>query len=116
MRHGVDGRKLGRPTDHRMAMFRNLVTDLLRYERIKTTEAKAKETRVMAEKIISLGKGGTLHDRRRALAFLTDERVVEKVFNQIGPRYSDRHGGYTRIVKVGPRLGDGAEIVQLELI
>ncbi len=97
-------------------MFRNLVTDLLRYERIKTTEAKAKETRVMAEKIISLGKGGTLHDRRRALAFLTDERVVEKVFNQIGPRYSDRHGGYTRIVKVGPRLGDGAEIVQLELI
>lgn len=116
MRHGVAGRKLNRPTDHRLALYRNLVTDLLRYEKIHTTEAKAKEARGLAEKIITLGKDGSLHARRQALAFVNDKSVVEKIFNQLGPRYRDRQGGYTRILKLGPRLGDGAPMVQLELM
>ena len=116
MAHRIDGRKLGRPTDHRLALFRNLVTDLLRYEKIITTEAKAKEVRGMAERIITLGKRGGLHSRRRALAFVYDKKVVEKVFNELGPRYATRPGGYSRIVKVGARLGDGARMAQLELI
>lgn len=116
MRHGVAGRKLNRPTDHRMAMYRNLVTDLLRYERIHTTEPKAKEVRGMAEKVITFGKKGTLHDRRQALAFVTDKVVVDKVFGDLASRYKERPGGYTRIVKLGPREGDAALIAILELV
>ena len=116
MRHRVAGRKFDRPTAHRLAMFRNLVTDLLRYEQIRTTEAKAKEIRGLAEKMITLGKDGTLPARRQALAFIYDKDVVRKVFDDLGPRYQTRSGGYTRIVRMGPRLGDGAPIVSLELV
>ncbi len=97
-------------------MFRNLVTDLLNYEKITTTEAKAKEVRGMAEKMITLGKEGGLHSRHQALAFILIEKVAEKVFAELAPRYAERSGGYTRIVKLGPRLGDGAAMVQLELV
>jgi large subunit ribosomal protein L17 len=116
MAHQVDGRKLGRPTDHRLALFRNQVTDLLRYERIVTTEAKAKEVRGLAEKMITLAKKGDLASRRRALAFIYDKKVVRKLFDELGPRYADRPGGYTRITKLGRRQGDGAHLVQLELV
>jgi len=97
-------------------MFRNLVTDLLLYERISTTEAKAKEIRGLAEKIITLGKRETLHARRQALAFVYDKKVVAKVFDELAQRYAERPGGYTRIIKLGPRLGDGAPVVRLELV
>ena len=116
MRHKVAGRKLGRATGHRRALYRNLVTDLLNYEKITTTEAKAKEVRGLAEKMITLGKEGGLHSRRQALSFIMDKRVTEKVFNELAPKYAERPGGYTRIIKLGPRLGDGAAIVQLELV
>jgi len=116
MRHQVDGRKFGRPTDQRLALFRGLVTDLLRLEQIKTTEAKAKEVRGLAEKMITLGKKGTLPARRQVLGYVYDKDVVRKVFDDLGPRYTDRAGGYTRIVKLGPRLGDGAPTVILELV
>lgn len=116
MRHRITGRKLSRPTDHRMALLRNLITDLLRYEKIVTTEAKAREARPLAEKLISLGKEGSLHSRRQALAFVWDENVVDKVFNELGPKYAERPGGYTRLVKLGPRVGDGAPMAQLELV
>jgi len=116
MAHRIAGRKLGRPTDHRLALFRNLVTDLLRHEKIITTEAKAKEVRGLAERIITLGKHGDLASRRRALRFVYDKKVVEKVFDELGPRYADRPGGYSRIVKIGPRVGDGAAMAQIELI
>lgn len=116
MRHRVNGRKLGRPTGHRVAMYRNLITDLLRYEKIVTTEAKAKEVRGMAEKTITLGKNGSLHARRQALAVVTDKKVVTKLFDELASRYADRPGGYTRLVKVGPRLGDGAPMARLELV
>jgi len=97
-------------------MYRNLVTDLLRYEKLVTTEAKAKEVRGMAEKIITLGKDGDLQARRQALAFVTDKKVVKKLFDELAPRYADRPGGYTRVVKLGPRLGDGAAMARLELV
>jgi large subunit ribosomal protein L17 len=116
MRHRVAGRKLSRDTGHRLAMYRNLVTDLLRYEKIVTTEAKAKEARSLAENVITLGKEGNLHARRQALSFVSDKRVVKKVFDELAPRYADRQGGYTRLVRLGPRLGDGAPLVQLELV
>lgn len=116
MKHGIAGRHLGRATDHRIALYRNLVTDLLRHEKISTTEAKAKEIRGMAERMITLGKDGSLSARRQALSWLTDKKVVEKVFNELGKRYADRSGGYTRIVKLGQRQGDSAPIVQLELV
>lgn len=116
MAHRIAGRKLGRPTDHRLALFRNLVTDLLRHEKIITTEAKAKEVRGFAERVITLGKRGDLHARRQALGFVYDKKVVDKVFGELGPRYSNRPGGYSRIVKLGPRLGDGARMAQLELV
>jgi len=116
MRHRVAGRKLDRPTGHRKAMYRNLVTDLLGYEKITTTEPKAKEVRSLAEKIITLGKEGGLHSRRQALSFLLDKKVAEKVFTELAPRYTERPGGYTRIIKLGRRLGDGAPMVQLELV
>lgn len=97
-------------------LYRNLVTDLLRYEKIVTTEAKAKEVRGFAERMITLGKDGTLQSRRQAAAFITDKKVVEKLFNDLAPKYTQRSGGYTRIVKIGPRVGDGAPVAQLELV
>ena len=116
MRHRVAGKKLGRPTAHRRAMYRNLVTDLLGYEKITTTEAKAKEVRGLTEKIITLGKKGGLHSSRQALSFLLDKKIAGKVLNELAPRYAERPGGYTRITKLGRRLGDGAAMVQLELV
>lgn len=116
MRHKVAGRKLDRPTGHRRALYRNLVTDLLRYEKITTTEAKAKEVRGLAEKMITLGKEGGLSAFRQALSFIIDQAVAEKVFSELAPRYAKRPGGYTRLVKLGPRLGDGAPMVQLSLV
>lgn len=116
MRHRIAGRKLSRPTAHRLLMYRNLVTDLLRYEKIVTTEAKAKEVRSIAERMITLGRNGSLHARRQVLAFVTDKQVAAKLFDELGPRYAERPGGYTRIVKLGPRLGDAAPMAQLELV
>jgi large subunit ribosomal protein L17 len=97
-------------------MLRGAVTDLLRYETIRTTEAKAREIRRFAEKVITRGKKGTLHDRRLAAAVLTDNGVLRKLFDEIGPRYEDRPGGYTRMVKLGPRQGDAAPMAVLELM
>uniref|UniRef100_UPI002ADDC408 50S ribosomal protein L17 n=1 Tax=Tepidiforma sp. TaxID=2682230 RepID=UPI002ADDC408 len=116
MRHRVAGRHLGRETSHRLSLYRNLVTDLLRYEKITTTEAKAKEIRPMAEKIITLGRRGDLHARRQALRFLYDPKVVKKVFDDIGPRMKDRPGGYLRITALEPRRGDGARMATIELV
>ncbi len=109
-------RKLGVKTAHRKSMLRNLVTDLLREGRIQTTECRAKEARREAEKMITLGKRGDLHARRQVLAYVVDEDVVTKLFDEIAPRYEERHGGYTRILKLGPRRGDTAEVVFLELV
>ena len=116
MRHQVAGRKLGRSSAHRKALYRNLVTDLLNYEKITTTEAKAKEVRSLAERMITLGKEGKLHSRRQALAFILDKKITDKVFSDLAIRYVERPGGYTRLIKLGPRLGDGAPMVQLELV
>lgn len=116
MRHKVLSQRFNRPTSHRLAMFRNMVTDLLKHEQIKTTEAKAKAVRGLAEKMITLGKSGTLAARRQALAYVYDKDVVGKLFDELAERYSERAGGYTRIIKMGPRLGDGAPQVILELI
>ena len=116
MRHRISGRKLSRPTAHRMSLLRTTVTDLLRHETVQTTEAKAREIRRLAEKIITRGKKGTLHHRRLAAAFLTDESVVRKLFADLGPRYESRPGGYTRIVKLGPRKGDAAPMAIVELL
>lgn len=109
-------RKLGRPTDHRNAMLRNQVTSLLRTGRIETTLHKAKETQRMAERMITLGKRGDLHARRQALAYIYDEDVVTELFAEIAPKYADRDGGYTRVLKLGPRRGDAAEMAILELV
>ena len=109
-------RKLGRASDHRDAMLRILVTSLLENGKIETTVEKAKETRCMAEKMITLGKTNTLHSRRQALAYITKEDVVTKVFAEIAPKYADRNGGYTRIMKLGPRRGDCAEMAIIELV
>jgi len=116
MKHQIKGRGLNRSGGHRKALYRNLVTDLLKHEKITTTEAKAKEVRGMAEKIITLGKKGGLHSYRQALSFILDEHVAEKVFSDLAKRYEQRPGGYTRIIKLGPRLGDAAPVVQLELV
>jgi large subunit ribosomal protein L17 len=116
MRHKLAGRKLGRPTEHRWALYRNQVTALLAHEKIITTEAKAKEVRSLAEKMITLGKDGSLASRRQALTFITDKKVVDKLFNEIAPSYADRSGGYTRLLKLGPRPGDGAPMAQIELV
>jgi len=116
LRHRIAGRKLGRPTAHRWALFRNLVADLVKYEKIVTTEAKAKEIRGLAEKVITLGKEGSLASRRRALAFVTDKKLVDKIFGELAPRYMERPGGYTRIIKLGRRVGDGARMAQVEMV
>ena len=116
MRHRIVGRKLSRPTGHRMAMYYNLTTELLKHEKITTTHAKAKEVRSIAEKVITLGKAGSLHTRRQALAMIKDKKVVDKVFDELAKRYADRSGGYTRTFKLGPRIGDGAPMAQIELV
>ncbi|MBI4220426.1 MAG: 50S ribosomal protein L17 [Chloroflexi bacterium] len=116
MRHKVAGRHLGRSTGPRVALYRTLVTDLLRHDRISTTEAKAKEIRSFAEKMITHGKAGSLHDRRLAASFITDPVVVERVFSELATRYKERKGGYTRMVKMGPRRGDAAPMTLLELV
>lgn len=109
-------RKLGRPTDQRKAMLRSLVTNFLKYGKIETTVTRAKETRILAEKMITLGKRGDLHARRQALSFITEEEVVKNLFDNIASKYTERNGGYTRMYKLGPRRGDGAEVVILELV
>ena len=109
-------RKLGRTTDHRMAMLRAMVTFLLENGRIETTVARAREVRPLAEKMITLGKKNTLASRRAALGFITKEDVVTKVFNEIAPKYESRNGGYTQIYKLGPRRGDGAEMAIIKLV
>ena len=109
-------RKLGVKSAHRQSILRNLVTDLFRYDRIQTTDCRAKEARKEAEKMITLAKRGDLHARRQALAYIKDEDVVTKLFDEIAPKYEERHGGYTRILKLGPRKGDVAESVFLELV
>jgi len=116
LRHRKAGWKLSRPTDQRLALYRNLVKELLDHERIVTTEAKARAVKPIVEKVITLGKGATLHTRRQALSLLADEEVVDKVFTQLAKRYAERPGGYTRMVKLGPRLGDGAPQALLELV
>ena len=116
MRHRVAGRKLSRHTQHRELMFRNMLVSLLQYERIKTTLAKGKELRGWADRIISIGKKGTLHARRQAFALLRDEGIVKKLFDEIAPRFKDRKGGYTRVYKLGWRQGDGAPLSLVELV
>jgi len=116
VRHNMGGRKLNRPTDHRLAMIRNQITDLLRYEKIRTTEAKARELRREAEKVITLAKHNDVHHRRLALTEVYDPRVVTKLFDELGPRIMDRPGGYTRLVKLMPRKGDGAPMAVVELV
>jgi large subunit ribosomal protein L17 len=108
MRHNKSGKRLGRNTPHRTAMLRNMVTSLFDHEKITTTDARAKELRKVADRMITLGKRGDLHARRQVLTVIHDKKVVAKLFDQIGPRYKDRLGGYTRIIKVGSRLGDNA--------
>ena len=109
-------RKLGRATDHRNAMLRAMVTFLLENGQIETTVARAKEVRAMTEKMITLGKTNTIHSKRQAMAYITKESVMKKLFDEISPKYADRNGGYTRIVKMGPRRGDAAEMVLIELV
>jgi large subunit ribosomal protein L17 len=116
MRHRVAGKKLGRKTAHRLMMFRNMVTSLLDKESIRTTIDRAKAVRPIAEKIITLGKRDTLHSRRQALAFVKDPAVVAKLFSTLAPRFSQRPGGYTRIIKLDFRPGDGAQKAILELV
>ena len=114
--HRIAGRKLSRYRDQRVALLRGLTAELIRHERITTTLAKAKETRVVTEKLITHGKKGTLHHRRLALAQVPDKKVVKKVFDEVAPRYAERAGGYTRIIKLGPRQGDAAAMAIIELV
>lgn len=116
MRHQVKKGMLGRNTAHRRALLRNLVTSFLERERIRTTLTKARQTRPVAEKMITLGKRGSLHARRQALAYMTKESAVKKLFDELGPRFKERPGGYTRIVKLDRRAGDGAAMALLELV
>jgi large subunit ribosomal protein L17 len=116
MRHGKSGRRLGRTSSHRNAMLRNMVTSFLKYESVKTTDARAKELRKVAEKMITLGKRGDVHARRQALAVVRDREVVTKLFSELSERYRDRSGGYTRIVKIGHREGDNAPVSIIECV
>lgn len=116
MRHGKSGRKLGRTSSHRQAMFRNMVTSLFEHERIVTTTEKAKETQPIAEKMITLAKRGDLHARRQALGYIQSQDVVAKLFDEISAQFSNRKGGYTRIIKTGTRQGDAASMSILELV
>ena len=116
MRHRKSGRKLGRRSEHRTAMLRNIVTSLLDMERIVTTVPKAKEVRRVAEQMITLGKRGDLHARRQAMAYIRSKEVVAKLFDQLSSQYADRQGGYTRIIRTGFRAGDAAPMAILELV
>lgn len=117
MAHCIDGRKLGRQTGPRKALYKSLIVAVLRYEQIRTTEARAKEVRGMVERIITLAKDGSLANRRRIIAELPNEPlVIDKLINEIAPKYGDRTSGYTRLVRIGPRAGDAAPMVQLELV
>ncbi len=116
MRHHRAGKKLGRDSAHRKALYANLAGALIEHGRIKTTEAKAKAVKPIAEQMITLGRRGDLHARRQAVAYLRSKDVVHKLFADVGPRFKDRPGGYSRIVKIGPRAGDAAEMVYLELV
>jgi large subunit ribosomal protein L17 len=116
VRHARKGRKLGRDASHRKALYANLTGALIEHGRIRTTEAKAKEVRPIAEQMITLGRRGDLHARRQALAFLRSQEVVHRLFADVGPRFAERPGGYSRIVKLGPRQGDAADMVYLELV
>ena len=116
MRHNKSGRRLGRKTSHREAMFRNMVTSLLDHGKITTTDSKAKEIRVVAERMITLGKRGDLHSMRLAASVIREKTVVSKLFSTIAPRYKERLGGYTRIIKLGIRQGDAAPISLIELV
>jgi large subunit ribosomal protein L17 len=116
MRHRVAGRKLSRHTQHRELMFRNMLVSLLQHERIRTTLAKGKELRSWADRMISLGKQGTLHARRRAFALLRNEGIVKKLFDEIAPKLKEREGGYTRVYKLGWRQGDAAPLSLVELV
>ena len=116
MNHRKTGRKLGRTSAHRKALFRNMVTSLLEHEQIRTTDAKAKELRGVAERMITLGKKGTLHARRNALKTIRSKEVTSKVFDELAERYKDRPGGYTRVIKLGQRPGDAAPMSIIELV
>ena len=116
MRHGISGRKLNRTSAHRKSMFSNMVVSLLLHEQIKTTKSKAKELRKFTEKMITLGKKGSLHSRRQALSFLKDDRVVVKLFDSLAGRYKERQGGYTRVLAAGFRYGDSAPMAVIELV
>ncbi|HLA47941.1 MAG TPA: 50S ribosomal protein L17, partial [Nitrospinota bacterium] len=116
MRHLKQGVKLGRTTSHRKALFRNIVTSLLRYEKIETTLAKAKELRRVADRMVTLGKKGTLSARRRAAEYVKDKDIIRKLFDAIAKRYAERKGGYTRIYKIGVRRGDAAKMAVIELV
>jgi large subunit ribosomal protein L17 len=116
MAHQIAGRKFDRDSGHRRSLYRNLVTDVLGYEKVTTTEAKAKEVRRIVEKLITLGKKGGLAARRQALAYVYDDKIADKVFGELAIRYAGRPGGYSRITKLGPRQGDGAPMAQIELI
>jgi large subunit ribosomal protein L17 len=116
VRHHRSGKKLGRDSAHRKALYANLAGSLIEHGRIKTTEAKAKAARPIAEKMITLGRRGDLAARRQALAYLRSQEIVHKLFAEVGPRFAERNGGYLRIVKIGPRPGDGADMAYLEFI
>src|SRR5881275_985883 len=116
MRHQRAGKKLGRDSAHRKALYSNLTGALIEHGRIRTTEAKAKAVRPIAEQMITLGRRGDVHARRQALAYLRSQDVVHKLFSDVAPRFSDRPGGYSRIIRIGPRPGDSAEMVYLELV
>lgn len=116
MRHRYAGRKFDRPSGPRGLMYRNLVTSLLKHGYIRTTEAKAREIKPMAEKMVTLGKAGSLHSRRQASAFITEPAVVRRVFGELAASYKERPGGYTRLIKLGPRKGDASEMALLELV
>jgi large subunit ribosomal protein L17 len=116
VRHKKSGRKLGRDPAHRKALYANLTAALIEHGRIRTTEAKAKEVRPIAEEMITLGKRGDVHAHRQAVAFLRSKSVAHMLFADVAPRFADRPGGYTRVVKIGPRLGDSAPMAYLELV
>jgi large subunit ribosomal protein L17 len=116
MRHQQTSRRFDMPSAQRMAMFRNLTTDVLKHGYVRTTEARAKEVRHFVEHMVTLGKSGTVHSRRQALAFVYDKHVVEDLFDEIAPKYQERAGGYTRLIHLGQRQGDAARMARLELV
>jgi large subunit ribosomal protein L17 len=116
VRHHRAGKKLGRDSAHRRALYANLTASLIEHGRIRTTETKAKAVRPIAEKIITLGRDGSIHARRQVLAYIRSQEVTHKLFSEVAPRFNDRPGGYTRIVKLGPRQGDSAPMAYLELV